>query len=256
MMVERLRPFFPVFFAIALFGTWEIVVRAFDVSIYVLPAPSQFFGSLFTNWRGISFHAEQTLYTTVIGFACGVFIGAVLGVAAGASRAVYQTIYPALVGFYSVPKVALVPIFVIWFGSGTVPAILTSMVICIFPVMVNVAQGVATTEKDLEDVLRSLGASKLDTLWHVAIPRSAPYFFASLKVAITLSFVGTVISETVAANRGIGTMMVRATADFDVPLVFAGLVLLAAMGIVMYAAMALVEARTVGWAKREVEFAS
>ena len=256
MMTERLRPLFPVFFAIALFGTWEIIVRLFDVSIFVLPAPSQFFGSLFTNWRGISFHAEQTLYTTVIGFACGVSIGAALGVAAGASRAVYQTIYPALVGFYSVPKVALVPIFVIWFGSGTVPAILTSMVICIFPVMVNVAQGVATTEKDLEDVLRSLGASKLDTLWHVAIPRSAPYFFASLKVAITLSFVGTVISETVAANRGIGTMMVRATADFDVPLVFAGLFLLAAMGIVMYAVMALVEARTVGWAKGEVELAS
>jgi NitT/TauT family transport system permease protein len=247
---------FPVIFAFALFAVWELIVRVFDVSIYVLPAPTQFFGSLYENWRGISFHAEQTLYTTVIGFGLGVFIGAVLGVAAGASRSVYQTIYPALVGFYSVPKVALVPIFVIWFGSGTVPAILTSMVICIFPVMVNVAQGVATTEKDLEDVLRSLGASKLDVLWHVAIPRSAPYFFASLKVAITLSFVGTVISETVAANRGIGTMMVRASADFDVPLVFAGLFLLAAMGIVMYMAFALVEKRTVGWAKRDVEFAS
>ncbi len=256
MKADDLRPLFPVFFALGLFGFWELVVRVFDVSIYVLPAPSQMFASLYENWRGIAFHAEQTLYTTVLGFALGVSIGAILGVAAGASRDVYQTIYPALVGFYSVPKVALVPIFVIWFGSGTVPAILTSMVICIFPVMVNVAAGVATTERDLEDVLRSLGASKLDVLWHVAIPRSAPYFFASLKVAITLSFVGTVISETVAANRGIGTMMVRASADFDVPLVFAGLILLAAMGIAMYAAFALVENRVVGWAKRDVEFAS
>ncbi|MEM7695476.1 MAG: ABC transporter permease [Pseudomonadota bacterium] len=254
--MDRIRPFLSIVFAVVILGVWEICVRALDVSIFILPAPSQFFGSLITNWHGIMFHAEQTMYTTVIGFVIGVSVGGILGVAAGASRSVYQAIYPALVGFYSVPKVALVPIFVIWFGSGTVPAILTSAVICIFPVMVNVAAGVATTEKDLEDVLRSLGANKLDTLWHVAIPRSTPYFFASLKVAITLSFVGTVISETVAANRGIGTMMVRASADFDVPLVFAGLFLLAAMGIVMYAIFALVEGRVVGWTKRDVDFAT
>lgn len=256
MTTARLRPFFSVIFAVVVLALWEIGVRGFGVSIYVLPAPSQFFGSLFQNWAGIFFHAEQTMYTTVIGFAIGVTLGGLLGVAAGASRSIYQTIYPALVGFYSVPKVALVPIFVIWFGSGTVPAILTSAVICIFPVMVNVAAGIATTETDLEDVLRSLGASKLDTLWYVAIPRSAPYFFASLKVAITLSFVGTVISETVAANRGIGTMMVRASADFDVPLVFAGLFLLAAMGIAMYAFFAAIEGRVVRWTKREVDFAT
>lgn len=256
MTYDNIRPFFSLVLAGIILLTWEIGVRLFNVSIYVLPAPSQFFGSLIENWHGIMFHAEQTMYTTIIGFAIGVTVGGVLGVAAGASRTVYQAIYPVLVGFYSVPKVALVPIFVIWFGSGTVPAILTSAVICIFPVMVNVAAGVATTERDLEDVLRSLGASKLDTLWYVAIPRSAPYFFASLKVAITLSFVGTVISETVAANRGIGTMMVRASADFDVPLVFAGLFLLAAMGIAMYAFFALIENRIVGWTKREVDFAA
>ncbi len=256
MTIERIRPFFSVIFAVVVLGLWELGVRLFNVSIFILPAPSQFFGSLIENWHGIMFHAEQTMYTTVIGFAIGVTLGGILGVAAGASRSVYQTIYPALVGFYSVPKVALVPIFVIWFGSGTVPAVLTSAVICIFPVMVNVAAGVATTEKDLEDVLRSLGASMLETLWYVVIPRSAPYFFASLKVAITLSFVGTVISETVAANRGIGTMMVRASADFDVPLVFAGLFLLAAMGIVMYAFFAVIEGRVVGWTKRDVDFAT
>lgn len=250
----KAKSVFPILFPIAIFILWEAVCRAFNVSVYVLPMPSQFIGALIENWAGISVHALQTMKTTVIGFFLGVALGGILGVAAGASRTVYDTIYPALVGFYSVPKVALVPIFVIWFGSGTVPAILTSMMICIFPVLVNVAAGVATTERDLQDVLKSLGASRLDVLRFVSVPRSLPYFFASLKIAITLSFVGTVVSETVAANRGIGTMMVRASADFDVPLVFSGLLLLALMGICMYAAFAVVERRAVGWAKREADF--
>ena len=116
--------------------------------------------------------------------------------------------YPLLIGFYSVPKIAVVPILVIWFGIGTVPAVLTAAIMCLFPVVVNVATGLATTEPELEDVLRSLGASKLDILLRVGLPRSMPYFFASLKIAISLAFVGTVVAETVAANIGIGSMMV------------------------------------------------
>jgi len=250
----RTRSTFPFVFPVLLFLVWEIACRSFDISVYILPMPSQFLSTLLENWNGISVHAFQTMKTTLLGFFLGTMIGAFLGIAAGASKTVYQTIYPALVGFYSIPKVALVPIFVIWFGSGTVPAVLTSMMICIFPVLVNVAAGVATTERDLQDVLKSLGANRLDVLRYVSVPRSMPYFFASLKIAITLAFVGTVVSETVAANRGIGTMMVRASADFDVPLAFAGLLLLALMGIAMYAVFAVVERRAVGWAKRDVEF--
>ncbi len=250
----KARATFPLLFPLILFLVWEAGCRVFDVSVYVLPKPSQFLATLFDNWSGIAVHALQTMKTTVLGFLLGTLTGFLLGVAAGASRTVYETIYPALVGFYSIPKVALVPIFVIWFGSGTVPAVLTSMMICIFPVLVNVAAGVATTERDLQDVLKSLGANRLDMLRHVSVPRSLPYFFASLKIAITLAFVGTVVSETVAANRGIGTMMVRASADFDVPLAFAGLLLLALMGVAMYAVFAVVEQRAVGWAKRDADF--
>jgi NitT/TauT family transport system permease protein len=192
--------------------------------------------------------------TTVIGFVGGVIAGTLIGIAIGSSRLVYDAMYPLLVGFYSIPKVAVVPILVIWFGSGTVPAVITSLVICIFPVVVNVATGLATTEPELEDVLRALGASKRDILWGVGIPRSMPYLFASLKIAITLAFVGTVISETVAANRGIGNMMIIASSNIDVPLVFAGLFILAFMGIALYAVFALLESRMTGWAMRKNEF--
>ena len=145
---------------------------------------------------------------------------------------------------------AVVPIFVLWFGSGTTPAVLTAMVICVFPVVVNIATGLATIEPEMEDVLRALGAKKMDIMLKVGIPRSMPYFFGSLKVAITLAFVGSVISETVAANAGIGHMMLAAQSQFNVPLVWAGLVALAVLGIVMYAMMAWLEMRMTGWAHR------
>jgi len=197
----------------------------------------------------------QTLYTTFVGFVFGVLAGIVIGVAIGSSKTAYDVTYPLLVGFSSIPKVAVVPLFVVWFGAGTVPAILTSMVISIFPVVVNVATGLASTEPELEDVLRVLGARKRDILWNVGLPRTMPYFFASLKVAITLAFVGSVISETVASNRGIGTMMMIASANFDVPLVFAGVFILAALGVALYAIFSLVEGRVTGWAHRKTEFA-
>ena len=156
--------------------------------------------------------------------------------------------YPLLVGFSSIPKVAVVPIFVLWFGAGTVPAMLTAMILCVFPIVVNVATGLATTEPELEDVMKALKASKLDILSNVGLPRTMPYFFASLKVAVTQAFVGTVIAETVASNRGIGNLMMIASSSFDVPLVFAGLLILAALGVALYVIFSLIEGRVTGWA--------
>jgi len=200
-------------------------------------------------------HTAQTLYTTLVGFGIGVAVGIVLGMLIGSSKLAYNVAYPLLVGFSSIPKVAVVPIFVVWFGAGTVPAILTSAVISIFPVVVNVATGLASTEPELEDVLKVLGASKRDLLWNVGLPRALPYLFASLKIAITLAFVGTVLSETVAANRGIGNVMMIASGNFDVPMVFAGLFILAGLGISLYAISSFVEQRMTGWSQRKSEMA-
>ena len=196
-------------------------------------------------------HAWQTLYTTLVGFAGGVVIGLALGVLIGSSKLAFDTAYPLLVGISSIPKVAVVPIFVLWFGAGTAPAILTAMIICIFPIVVNVATGIATVEPELEDVMKAMKASRRDILWNVGLPRSMPYFFASLKVAITLSFVGSVIAETVASNKGIGNMMMIASSMFNVPMVFAGLLVLSVMGVTLYAIFSLIERRVAGWAMRK-----
>jgi len=240
---------------IGFFVLWELICLAFGVSDLILPRPSQIAHVLIEKMPLLWPHTVQTLYTTFAGFVLGVAAGIVIGVTIGSSKLAYDVTYPLLVGFSSIPKVAVVPLFVVWFGAGTVPAMLTSMVISIFPVVVNVATGLASTEPELEDVLRVLGARKRDILWNVGLPRALPYLFASLKIAITLAFVGTVLSETVAANKGIGTVMMIASGNFDVPMVFAGLFLLAVMGVALYAISSLVERRMTGWAQRKTDMA-
>ena len=190
----------------------------------------------------------------MVGFALAVGFGVLLGILVGSSQLAYQGLYPVLIGFNSVPKVALVPLLVVWFGIGTIPAILTAFMLSFFPVSVNIATGLATLEPELEDVLRSLGASRLDIIRKVGLPRSLPYFFASLKIAITLAFVGSVIAETLASDQGIGTLVEQASANFKVPLVFAGLFVVAALGIAMYAGFAVLERRMTHWAVRAVDF--
>jgi NitT/TauT family transport system permease protein len=240
---------------IGFFLLWELLCTAFKISDLVVPRPSQVLVTMWKYKAALLPHTLQTLYTTLAGFAFGILIGIALGTLVGSSRLAYDVAYPLLVGFASIPKVAVVPIFVLWFGAGTVPAILTAMIMCIFPIVVNVATGLATTEPELEDVMRTLRASKLDILRNVGLPRTMPYFFASLKVAVTLAFVGTVISETVASNRGIGNVMMIASSNFDVPLVFAGLLILATLGVSLYVGFSFLEARVTGWARRKDEFA-
>ncbi|HYI70849.1 MAG TPA: ABC transporter permease, partial [Skermanella sp.] len=179
---------------VGVFVVWELACLLFGISEFVLPRPSQIVMVLIDRWPALMPHAVQTLYTTLVGFALGVSAGILIGMLIGSSRLAYNVAFPLLVGFSSIPKVAVVPIFVLWFGAGTVPAILTSMIISVFPVVVNMATGLATTEPELEDVLRTLKATKRDILLNVGLPRAMPYLFASLKVAVTLSFVGTVIS--------------------------------------------------------------
>ncbi len=244
----------PVFTLAGVLVLWELVCTLFAIPEFVLPKPSRVIETLFDSFGPIWFHAQHTLLTTLGGFAIAVVFGVLLGVLVGSSRLAYQALYPLLVGFNSVPKVALVPVLVVWFGIGTAPAIITAFMLSFFPVAVNVATGLATLEPELQDVLLSLGATQSDIILKVGLPRAMPYFFASLKIAITLAFVGSVIAETLASNVGIGTLVEQASANFRMPLVFAGLAVVAAMGIAMYAIFAGIERRMTAWATRTTDF--
>ncbi len=240
----------PLWITISMFVIWEIICKGFSVPIYLLPAPSDIWIASVEFKDALINNSLQTLWTTSVGFALAVGFGLVTGIAIGWSKKLYTGLYPIMIGFNSVPKVAVVPILVLWFGIGTIPAIITAFLISFFPIVVNVATGLATTEPEMDDVLKALGASKLDRLLKVGLPGAMPHFFGSLKIAITLAFVGSVVSETVAANSGIGHMMLAAQANFEVPLVFAGLLALAFEGVIMYAIFVWVEKRFTGWAFR------
>ncbi len=240
----------PTVFMIGFVVLWELIIRVFSIPETFLPGPLAVGHAMVKYWDPIVSNSAHTLFETLAGFGLSIVFGLGLGLLVGSSKVIYNGLYPVMIGFNAVPKVAIVPVLILWFGIGTVPAILTAFLISFFPIVVNVATGLATTEPELQDVLRALGASKLDIMRKVGIPRSMPYFFGSLKVAITLAFVGAVVSETVGANHGIGHLMISAQANFQVPLVFAGVVALAVLGIVLYAITAWVEQRFTGWAFR------
>lgn len=240
----------PVLTALLFFVLWEVTCRAFRIPDFVVPTPIQTIATLVKEWNLVWSNAQQTLMTTLLGFCISVVFGMLLGLLIGASPLLNRCLSPLLVAFNSVPKVALVPVLVLWFGIGTVPAVLTAFVLSFFPITVNVAAGIASTDPELIDVLRSLGANRRDIILKAGIPRSLPYFFASLKIAITLAFVGSVISETVASNNGIGYLMLSASASFNIPLVFASLLLVGILGVAMYAGTALLETRLTFWNTR------
>jgi NitT/TauT family transport system permease protein len=229
---------------------WEMFVRALGIAEFVLPAPTVIVASMARWYEPLLINAGVTLMTTSIGFALAIVVGLLTGVAFGSSTVIYRGVYPLLIAFNSVPKVAVVPVLVLWFGISVIPAIITAFVISVFPIVVNVATGIATIEPEQRDVLRALGARQRDIMLKVGLPRAMPYFFASLKIAITVAFVGSITAETVASESGIGHLMIVASSRFDVPLVFAGLIVTGIMGVAMYAVAAVIENHTTNWATR------
>ena len=229
---------------------WQVLCAAFDVSPFVFPSPSLILKDFMEYHSVIAGHAWRTFWVTMAGFGIAIVVGVLLGFLIGSSRLAYAAVYPLMTAFNSLPKAAFVPILVVWFGIGIGPAILTAFLISFFPITVNIATGLATLEPELEDVLRVLGAKRWDVLIKVGLPRSLPYFYGSLKVAITLAFVGTTVSEMTAANEGIGYLLISAGSSMQMGLAFAGLLVVGAMAMAMYELFSWVEKRTTAWAHR------
>jgi NitT/TauT family transport system permease protein len=245
--LQRWAPFVTAFSLLLL---WQAVCGLFSIADYIFPSPLTIAQAIGQYAGPIAEAAWKTFWVTMLGFAIAIVVGVLLGFLVGSSRMAYAALYPLLVGFNAVPKAAIVPILIVWFGIGIGPGILTAFLISFFPITVNIATGLATLEPELEDVLRVLGAKRWDVLVKVGLPRSMPYFYGSLKIAITLAFVGTVLAEMTAGDSGIGYLMQSAGSQQRMPLAFAGLVVIGAMAMAMYELFSLVEKRTTGWAHR------
>lgn len=247
---RRMQRWAPVLLLLAVLVLWQAVVLAFGIPDYLFPSPWQIAQQM-VEYRGPLLIASwSTFWVTMVGFAIAIVVGVLLGFLIGSSRVAYAAVYPLMVGFNAVPKAAIVPILVVWFGIGLGPGIITAFLISFFPIMVNIATGLATLEPELEDVLRVLGARRWDVLLKVGLPRSMPYFYGSLKIAITLAFVGTVLAEMTAGDSGIGNLIQTAGSQQRLPLAFAGLVVISIMAMAMYELFSAIEKRTTGWAHR------
>jgi NitT/TauT family transport system permease protein len=240
----------PLVVLVVILMLWQLVVAVLKVPDYIFPSPYQI-ALQFGEFSGPLLQAAwRTLWVTMLGFGISIVVGVLLGFLIGSSRLVYTALYPLMVAFNAIPKAAVVPILVVWFGIGLGPGILTAFLISFFPITVNIATGLATLEPELEDVLRVLGAKRWDVLMKVGLPRSMPYFYGSLKIAITLAFVGTVLAEMTAGDSGIGYLILSAGSQQRTPLAFAGLVTIGAMAMAMYELFSWVEKRTTAWAHR------
>jgi NitT/TauT family transport system permease protein len=247
---KALRSAAPWLLLAAIVLVWQAITTVFNVSEFIFPSPWRIAEQTWQHRWTILGHAWHTFWVTMVGFALAIVVGVLLGFLMGSSRLAYDAMYPLMTGFNALPKAAFVPILVVWFGIGIGPAILTAFLISFFPIMVNIATGLATLEPELEDVLRVLGAKRWDVLTKVGLPRSMPYFFGSLKVAITLAFVGTTVSEMTASNEGIGYLLISAGSSMQMGLAFSGLVVVGIMAMAMYELFSVVEKRTTAWAHR------
>jgi NitT/TauT family transport system permease protein len=250
MSSKQIERWSPLVLLLVLVALWQGVCVLFAIPEFIFPAPTQIAQAMGEFSGPIAEAAWKTFWVTMVGFGISIVVGVLLGFLVGSSRLAYAAVYPLLVAFNAVPKAAIVPILIVWFGIGVGPGILTAFLISFFPITVNMATGLATLEPELEDVLRVLGAKRIDVLLKVGLPRSMPFFYGSLKISITLAFVGTVLAEMTAGDSGIGYLMQSAGSQQRLALAFAGLVVIGAMAMLMYELFSAVEKHTTAWAHR------
>jgi NitT/TauT family transport system permease protein len=232
---------------IALLVLWEIACRGFQVPSFLVPAPSDIGARLYEKRDLYLGHTWITLYETLAGFALAVVIGVIAAALIVVIPAVRDVVMPLLLIAQLVPKVAIAPILLIWFGYGLLPKILIAFLVAFFPIVVNVATGLAAVERELLDLGRSLEATRWQIFWKFRMPTALPELFSGMKIAITLAVIGAVIGEFVGGNRGLGYLILVANQDLDTPLAFAALLILSVAGILLYAMIEVVERLLIPW---------
>jgi NitT/TauT family transport system permease protein len=235
----------PTLLFVALVAGWEIAVRARGIPPLVLPAPSVVWASLLANTANglLLRHLGVTLAEILLGFAGGGVLGIGLGIAVALSPTVRRTLHPYLIASQAMPKLALAPIFVMWFGFGILPKVLITALIAFFPLFENAVTGLSEVDAEALELFLALRATRWQTLRWLRLPNAVPYIAAGLRTALILSIVGAVVAEYVGANRGLGALIISAQGMMDTPLMFAVFVLLVVVGVLLYEGITLLEAK-------------
>jgi NitT/TauT family transport system permease protein len=226
---------------LAAVGLWELGTTLFQVPTFLLPSPRAILSRTIEVPHHILFHSVVTLREVLTGFLLAATVSIPLGVVIVYSRKLERVIYPFLVAFQAVPKVALAPILVVWFGFGLLSKSLLAFVTAMFPIVINTVIGMSRTPPEMIYLMRSLKASPAQIFVKVRLPASAPYIFGGLKIGITLAVVGAVVGEFIASNSGLGYWLLVANNNLDIPLLFTTVVVLAFMSVGLFYLIDLIE---------------
>lgn len=237
----------PLVIFLCLFLLWEGLVRWAQLPAWLLPAPSAILASAWDWAPELASNLLVTLEETVIGFAIALALSVPLAIIIAFTTMLRRVLYPILLGMQSVPKVALAPLVTLWFGVGMLPKTMVVVLVCFFPILVNMITGLEAAPKSMVDLMTSLQASRKDMFLRLRLKVALPYVFTGAKVAVTFAVIGAVIAEFVAAQSGLGYIILMATAQSQTPLAFAAIILLTLLSVVLFYLIEWVEKRVVTW---------
>ena len=240
----------PIALSAAVLVLWEVAIRLFNIHTFVLPAPTAIVASLLENRDQLAVAAQATALEVLFGFVLAAIAGGAVALIIVRFDRFGRALYPLVVLFQNVPKVALAPIFILWFGYDLAPKVLLIVVIAFFPVAIDMLAGLQSVEPSFVSLMRSVGASNGKILLRVRIPHSLPYLMAGLKVAITFSVIGAIVGEFAGANKGLGYVIQFASTQLDTPLIFAALIVVSVLGLAFYYVVEFAERMMVPWAPK------
>ena len=236
---------------VGIIGVWEAYVRVFDIQKWLLPAPSLIAKTIGVDADLLLGHTLATIEEIVVGFALALVGGVALAAAIGLSRTLERALYPFLIASQTIPIIVIAPMLLIWIGYGLAPKVIVVALICFFPIVVNMVDGLKSVDSDVVSLMRTLGANRWRIFLKLQIPTSMPYLFSGLRIAIAFSVIGAVIGEWVGSSEGLGYLMIRSKPQFLTERVFAAIVILSAMGVGLFALVGVVERFAIPWWRRE-----
>jgi NitT/TauT family transport system permease protein len=226
---------------------WEAAVRILKVPAYLLPPPSEIVRVFVDEFSKIAFHGWVTAYEMLLGYALAVAVGIPLAIAITSSERFDRFVMPQMLFFQIVPKVAIAPLFLVWFGVGALPKVLVAFLISFFPIVIDAAVGLRSMSAEMRDLARSMGASRMQVFARFRLPTSLPYLFSGLKVAATLAIAGAVVGEFVGADKGLGYLLLVTNSNLETALMFATLFALTFIGLAFFYAVEFLEALLIPW---------
>jgi NitT/TauT family transport system permease protein len=229
---------------------WQLVVVVFDVPPYILPAPTIVFESFIEELPTLWDASLVTGSEVLLGFLLAAVVSIPLAYVIASVPIVEITLYPLIVVLQTIPKIAVAPLFIVWFGFGMLPKVLLTFLLCFFPILVDALTGFKALDPRLLYITKSMGASRLQTFSYVRMPAALPFIFSGLKVAIVLAVTGAIVAEFVGSSAGLGYVLLRASANLDTALMFAVLIALSIMGLVFAYAVEFAERLVTPWQRK------